>query len=234
MHCLMKKALIVFAKQPVPGQVKTRLTSLLSAAEAALLYQAFLEDALAQYRTLDVAVRLYLSSPPGPERPAYVPEGVTVKAQQGPDLGTRMKMALVDAFAAGYEQLVIIGTDHPTLPTTFIEQAFEALTERLSICIGPSDDGGYYLLGMNDLYSQLFDDMLYSHPEVFGETVQRASGTRAKLTILPTWYDVDTPEALQRLVADLEAMQQGAERTRAVVADLQKAYPELKADLVIP
>ena len=230
----MKKALIVFAKQPVPGQVKTRLTSLLTEAEAARLYQAFLEDALVQYGTLDVAVRLYISPPPGPERPAFVPEEVVVKAQQGEGLGERMLLAFVESFAAGHEQLVIIGTDHPTLPTVFIAQAFDALAERLSVCIGPSDDGGYYLLGMNDFYPQLFDDMLYSHPEVFGETVQRASGTRANLTILPTWYDVDTPEALQRLVADLGATPHGAERTRAVVADLQKAYPELKADTVIP
>ena len=229
----MKKALIVFAKQPVPGAVKTRLTSLLTSEEAARLYQAFLEDALAQYQALDVAVRLYLSPPPT-EHPLYVPEGVVVKAQRGEGLGERMLMAFVESFAAGHEQLVLIGTDHPTLPTAFIEHAFEALAERLSICIGPSDDGGYYLLGMNAFYPQLFEDMLYSHPEVFGETVQRASDTRAKLTILPTWYDVDTPETLLRLVADLERTTEGAERTRAVVADLQKTYPELKTGTVIP
>ncbi|HMB91748.1 MAG TPA: DUF2064 domain-containing protein, partial [Rhodothermales bacterium] len=127
-----------------------------------------------------------------------------------------------------------IGTDHPTLPTAFIEQAFDALEELLSICIGPSDDGGYYLLGMNDFYPQLFDDMLYSHPEVFGETMQRASGTRATLTILPIWYDIDTPESLRRLVADLAGKEGGAEQTRAVIADLQKVYAELRADTVIP
>lgn len=226
----MKKALIVFAKQPVPGQVKTRLTALLTEAEAARLYEAFLQDALAQYGALDADVRLYLSPPPGPGRPVYVPEGVSVKAQQGPGLGARMKIAFVETFAAGYEQLVVIGTDHPTLPTAFIEQAFQALQQPLSACIGPSDDGGYYLLGMNDFYPQLFHDMRYSHADVFAETVQRAAATRAALTILPLWYDVDTPESLHQLVVDLAKTDVGAVQTRAVVADLQKAYPEFILD----
>ncbi len=223
----MKKALIVFAKRPEPGTVKTRLTAALTPEEAARLYEAFLRDALIQYTALGVAVRLYLGPPAGPVSDGLIPEGVSVHLQQGPGLGARMKVAFVESFAAGYERLVIIGTDHPTLPSAYIDQAFDALPAPPSISIGPSDDGGFYLLGMNDFYPELFHDMRYSHDEVFAETLERARLTQAQLTILPPWYDVDTPDSLQRLISDLEDPAVEAPNTRRVIAELTAAYPAL-------
>ena len=223
----MKRALIVFAKRPEPGAVKTRLTATLTPEEAARLYEAFLRDALNQYQALDVGVRLYFNPPVAAVPANLIPEGVTLHEQQGPGLGARMKIAFVESFGAGYEKLVIIGTDHPTLPTAFIEKAFEALEEPSSITIGPSDDGGYYLLGMNDFYPEVFHDMRYSHADVFAQTVERAARTAAHLTLLPPWYDVDTPETLQRLVIDLNDPTVEAPHTRRVVAALLAVYPEL-------
>ncbi len=220
----MRQALIVFARIPRPGRVKTRLTTLLSAEEAATLYEAFLRDALDQYRALDADVRLYLSPPAAPLPDGLVPEGVTVRAQQGEGLGARMQQAFLDGFAAGYERLVIVGTDHPTLPTAYLEEAFRALARPLSVCIGPSEDGGYYLLGMNDFYPQLFAGMTYSHDEVFAQTLARIQTTRAALTVLPAWYDVDTPADLARLVRELDAASDdGLPRVRRVVAALHLA-----------
>ena len=220
-------ALIVFAKRPEPGAVKTRLTATLTPEEAARLYEAFLRDALSQYQGLDVDVRLYFSPPVEAIPEGLIPEGVSVHGQQGPGLGARMKIAFVESFAEGYERLVIIGTDHPTLPTAFIEQAFEALEQPFSICVGPSDDGGYYLLGMNDFYPEVFHDMRYSHADVFEQTLERAGRTAAHLTLLPPWYDVDTPDTLRRLVADLEDPALVAAHTRRVVAELLAVYPAL-------
>lgn len=222
-----QSALIVFAKRPTPGGVKTRLTPTLTPEDAARLYEAFLRDALIAYQALDVDVRLYVSPSPEPMPGTLMPEGVSLHEQQGPGLGARMKIAFVESFGAGYERLVIIGTDHPTLPTAFIEQAFDALATPGSICIGPSDDGGFYLIGMNDFYPELFHDMRYSHADVFAQTLERAGRTGARLAVLPPWYDVDTPDALRRLVADLDDPALDAAHTRRVVAALLAVYPAL-------
>ena len=208
-------ALIVFAKVPVPGQVKTRLVPPLTREEAAGLYAAMLGDALAAYAALGVAVRLYLA-PSNAALPAeLVPPGVTCHTQQGDGLGARMRRAFLETFLAGHQQAVIIGTDHPTLPVAFVETAFGALARAPGIAIGPSDDGGYYLLGMNSFYPQLFEGMTYSHADVFAHTLARAAQTDAALTILPAWYDVDDAATLARLRADLAADAALAPRTRA-------------------
>lgn len=212
-----RPALLVFAKRPEPGQVKTRLTPLLSEEAAAELYEAFLRDALAQYAEIEADVRLYLAPPHTTLPEGWVPPGVTRHEQRGDDLGSRMARAFLETFASGYERVVIIGTDHPTLPTPFVEAAFETLEEPLSIAIGPSADGGYYLLGMNEFYPQLFQEIVYSRPDVFERTVARAAETEAALTILPPWYDVDTPDTLYRLVAELGEEAEVAPRTRTVL-----------------
>lgn len=217
-------ALLVFAKRPEPGRVKTRLTELLTPEEAAGLYEAFLRDALRQYAALGADVRLYLAGGALPE--GLAPPGVSHHVQQGDGLGPRMLRAFVETFAAGYARAVIIGTDHPTLPSAFIEQAFAALAPPRAVCLGPSDDGGYYLLGMNDFFPELFEEMRYSHAGVFRETLARAAATDAALTILPPWYDVDTPEALGRLVRDLAATPGIAPATRAAVRALARRHPE--------
>lgn len=211
-------ALIVFAKVPKPGAVKTRLQTTLTPEQAAQLYEAFLADALAQYAALDVDVRLYLRGNVQALDADLVPEGVTVHPQRGSGLGERMWHAFIDTFAAGRERACVIGTDHPTLPSAFVDHAFSVLREPLSLCIGPSEDGGYYLLGMNDYYPQVFEEMIYSHGEVFAQTLARAERTRATVTVLPPWYDVDTADDLQRLTDELDDLPADqAPRTRAVL-----------------
>jgi glycosyltransferase A (GT-A) superfamily protein (DUF2064 family) len=90
-----------------------------------------------------------------------------------------------------------------------------------SLALGPSTDGGYYLLGMSTFYPQLFQDMEYSHGRVFAQTLTRAGQTNARLTILPPWYDVDEPQDLERLVDDLGDRPEQAPRTRDTVAALE-------------
>lgn len=224
-----RAALLVFARLPVPGEVKTRLLPALSGEEAARLYDAFLRDALDQYRALGADLRLYLAPPADPIPPDLAPDGVQVLVQHGPDLGARLLRAFVESFAAGYERLVVVGTDHPTLPAAFVEAAFDALAEPLSVCIGPSDDGGYYLLGMNELYPQLFQGMRFSRPDVFDETMARAAQTNAALTVLPPWYDVDTPATLLRLAQELASMPDPPPRTREAVARLADEHAWLRS-----
>ncbi|MEM1042915.1 MAG: TIGR04282 family arsenosugar biosynthesis glycosyltransferase [Bacteroidota bacterium] len=228
-----RAALLVFAKQPEPGAVKTRLTALLTPGEAADLYAAFLFDSLDAYRhlaeTVPLDVRLYLAPSARPAPEGFAPDGASVHAQRGDGLGARMLSAFVETFVAGYERVAVIGTDHPTLPLAFVARAFEELAAPLSVVLGPSDDGGYYLLGMNEVYPQLFQDMTYSHPHVFAETLDRAQATGAAVSVLPPWYDVDTPDALGRLAADLadgEAAH-APRRTRELLAILCEKYEAL-------
>ncbi len=217
----MDTALLVFAKVPRPGHVKTRLTPVLTPAEAAHLYEAFLYDALARYAQLDVDVQLYLA-PPRPETGLDdIPASISVHEQCGDGLGQRMQQAFQEVLANGYERAAVVGTDHPTLPPSFIRQSLTALTTDASICIGPSEDGGFYLLGMNAFYPELFEGMTYSHDAVFTDTLARVGTTDAQLTVLPRWYDVDTPADLERMLDDLTASDLPASRTRAAVRELE-------------
>ena len=228
----MTRALLVFAKVPKPGQVKTRLTPTLSPAEAARVYTAFLRDALRQYAQLDAAVRLYVAPPLPDDGLVGQPTDISVHEQEGEGLGARMRNALAESFDAGYEHLAVVGTDHPTLHLSFIEKGFDVLESEPSICIGPSADGGFYLLGMNAPFPRLFDDMSYSHDHVFVDTLERARTTGAAVTVLPEWYDVDTPGALRRMLGDLEQSTVEAPNTRRIVAtlNLNDRLPTTSAD----
>jgi rSAM/selenodomain-associated transferase 1 len=218
---VMDAALLVFAKAPRPGQVKTRLTPVLTPSEAARLYDAFLRDALQLYTELAAEVQLYLA-PPLPDEPlSGLPDSVSVFEQAGEGLGGRMKHAFHDTLDEGYNRVSVVGTDHPTLPLSFIRQSFGALDPSRSVCIGPSEDGGFYLLGMNAFYPQLFEGMSYSHERVFTDTLARVGTTDARLTVLPRWYDVDTPASLEQMIGDLEDEDVEAPRTRKAVQELQ-------------
>lgn len=223
----VRDALIVFAKRPRPGAVKTRLTALLTDAEAADLYAAFLDDALAAYRSLGAAVRLYLAGDDadlGWARERYG-DVATVHAQRGDGLGPRMQNAFLETFAAGHDRPVIIGTDHPTLPSAFVRLAFDELAAARGVVLGPSDDGGYYLMGMNHFFPSLFAGMTYSHEDVLAQTLERVPPEAAR-TLLPEWYDVDTPGALARLAREHDALPPDA-RTRGVLQALIGRYPSL-------
>ena len=217
----MDAALLVFAKVPRPGDVKTRLTPVLTPSEAARLYDAFLRDALQLYVELAADVRLYLAPPLPDEVLTGFPDSLSVFEQAGSGLGTRMKRAFRDTLDDGYGRVCVVGTDHPTLPLSFIRQSFAALQSSGAVCIGPSEDGGFYLLGMNAFYPQLFEGMSYSHDSVFTDTLARVGTTDARLTVLPRWYDVDTPAELERMLADLEANEMEAPHTRQMVQQLQ-------------
>lgn len=211
-------ALVVFAKVPAAGAVKTRLTPPLTPREAATLYQAFLTDALHAFTGLGVAVRLYLPPSEAAMPAGVVPAGVSVHAQRGEGLGARMEAALDETLAAGYARAVVIGTDHPTLPLGVVPEALEALRAPGTVAVGPSDDGGFYLLGIDRPRPELFARMTYSHPGVFEATCARAGS--GALRVLPRWYDVDDAESLARLEADVRAGVPVGPRTGAVLASL--------------
>lgn len=199
----MDRSLLLFAKVPRPGAVKTRLTPVLSPSEAARLYTAFLRDTVRKVRQLDADVRLYLAPPLPDDELEGVPSDVSIYDQRGDSLGPRMKYAFQETLDEGFEQVLLMGSDHPTLPLSFVRQGFRALRQDRAVCIGPTDDGGFYLIGMSAFYPQFFEEMSYSHSRVLSDTLARADRTDARITVLPRWYDVDTPQDLGRMCREL-------------------------------
>ena len=163
--------------------------------------------------------------------PVRMPPQIGSFRQEGGGLGSRMQHAFTQTFAAGYHRAVIVGTDHPSLPRTFIEEAFERLESDDDIVIGPAEDGGYYLLGMREAHPLLFEEMEYGHGTVFDETMQRIGKTAARAGVLQPWYDVDRPDDLKRLVRDLDASSGAAPRTHAILLDLCRKYAWLAGDV---
>ena len=217
----LKKALIVFAKRPVPGRVKTRLSPPLSPGEAAELYRCMLEDVLAKTAHLP-HIRKYLFYEGGADTGRYFAgtgTGMTCLPQQGNDLGERMAHAFRHVFAEGCGAVVIIGTDSPDLPVSFIDMAYELLKEGEAV-LGPSEDGGYYLLGMREMHAGLFHDIPWSSANVLQESLRKAEQEGITVSLLPPWHDVDTAEDLRR--PQLLDEENGAPLTRAFIGNWLK------------
>jgi len=200
-------ALCIVAKAPEAGQVKTRLCPPLSPAEAAELSRCFLLDKVAQVRQV---ARAEPSVAYAPEDAAAVFEalapGFTLLPQRGADLTARLLSVFGRIFADGCEAVIMIDSDTPTLPTGILERAVTlAASGEHDLVLGPSDDGGYYLIGLRRLQPELFEGMRWSTPTVLEETERRARVLGLSSTRLSAWYDVDTATDLARLQADLAA-----------------------------
>ncbi len=212
----LKKALIIFAKCPVPGQVKTRLAPLLSPAESAELYRCMLEDTVAKAASLDGVDKFlfYEGEAAVPHYFEQAPHGMPLVLQEGETLGERMAAAFRQIFAAGFGTAVIIGTDSPDLPVSYIEKAYGLLEGgETDAVFGPSADGGYYLLGMRALHTALFHEIPWSSADVLRESLRQADEAGLKVSLLPPWHDVDLPEDLAR--PELVDENNGAPLTRA-------------------
>lgn len=220
----LKKALIVFAKRPAPGRVKTRLSPPLSPEEAAGLYRCMLLDILAKAATL-AGVEKHVYYEPDEAAAAFFAETAPTMArapQEGNDLGERMANAFAELFAAGYGRVAIIGTDLPDLPMGYIEEAFRRLESgEIDAVFGPSEDGGYYLLAMRELRGELFRDVPWSSGEVLEKSLAMAEAAGVRVSLLPVWHDVDTADDLNR--PELLDMENGAPRTREFIMSRLKA-----------
>ena len=203
---------IVFAKNPVPNQVKTRLRPALSPEQAAGLYRAFLIDwcsALSKLPTNDLVIAY---APPDSlhELRALIGERATFIPQADSGLGERLISASQWACERNYRKFLLVGSDSPTLPMAYIEGAVELLESR-DVVIGPSTDGGYYLIGFSKTGADrtipsIFQDIAWSTERVLRQTLENVDSIGARLGLLPPWYDVDTPPDLRFLRDHLSAM----------------------------
>lgn len=192
----MKRVLAIFAKTPVPGRVKTRLSPPLSPTESADLYRCMLLDTIARVRALNVDTVIFYEG----DRVFFesaAPHALLVH-QHPAGLGRRLEEACDELTAMGYGARVIIGTDAPDLPLDYLLQAFQRLEAGADAVFGPATDGGYYLVALRDSYAQLFTDIPWSSELVLETSIKRAQSSGFTASLLPTWYDVDSFEDLQR------------------------------------
>lgn len=199
-------ALIIFAKAPIPGTVKTRLCPPLTADEAASLHGSLVLDAIERAKDLPGAT-LYLAGAPDLGHPFFkTVEGryrVRLLAQRGEDLGARMLQALKEAFALGHEPVLLTGTDLPSLPRVHLKAALEEVTVH-DLVLGPTEDGGYYLIGLrryiSNLCPTLFEGIPWSTPSVLAETRKKAEAAGLTMSLLPACRDLDDLDDLKAFI----------------------------------
>src|SRR5205809_3375403 len=216
-------ALAVMTKAPQAGRVKTRLVPPLTPEEAAELNKCFLRDtaavissvcsrrpvgdAHASHSEAATAARgIAVYTPVGAES-AYtdvLPADFSLLPQRGDEFGERLYFAVEDLFKCGFGSVCLIDSDSPTVPAENFEQAVELLgTSEDRVVLGPSDDGGYYLIGMKKPHRHLFEQIDWSTERVLNQTMQRATEIGIEVKLLPTGYDVDDGASLSRLCNEL-------------------------------
>jgi rSAM/selenodomain-associated transferase 1 len=213
-------ALVVFAKAPRVGAVKTRLCPPLSPVAAARLYRCFLLDTLDRVQAVRGVTPAVAYAPRGARAFfAAARPGMLLVPQGGGDLGVRMARVVEDLFARGYAAVVIVGADSPTLPLRHLRAAIRLLGSAAADgVIGPSEDGGYYLIGLRAPCPALFAGVSWSSTRVLTQTLVKARRACRRLRVLPAWYDVDTVADLHRLARELRRTRERAPRTRRWLA----------------
>ncbi|MDQ6655618.1 MAG: TIGR04282 family arsenosugar biosynthesis glycosyltransferase [Verrucomicrobiota bacterium] len=202
-------ALGVMTKVPRPGRVKTRLTPPLTPEEAAALNTCFLRDttnAISSAAAEGLARGVGVYTPVG-EESAYIgilPDDFELIPQRGDLFGERLTLASEDLLSAGFDSFCLIDSDSPTVPPHAYAEAARLLAAPGDrIVFGPSDDGGYYLIGMRQLHRRLFEEIDWSTERVAEQTIDRAREIGVAVELLPTWYDVDDRATLRRLCDEL-------------------------------
>jgi uncharacterized protein len=197
----MEEAVVLMAKAPIPGRVKTRLCPPLDPRQSAGLYACMLEDTAGEISALTRVSRYLFLDPPGSE---YSPRGVPFSAferfpQRGRDLGDRMRVAAATAFRNGARRVAIVGADCPALSAERVRQAFRELSAGASVVFGPSADGGYYLVGLSSPDDRLFRGITWSAPDVLRNAAARCRVLSTPFTFLTPERDVDTGDDLVAL-----------------------------------
>ncbi len=197
--------LLIFAKEPRPGRVKTRLAERIGTVPAAGIYSILLDWVVRRCQSSAKRWRTVVCLTPDDavaRSDRFLPAGLPVCRQGDGDLGERLERAFAEAWARGARHAVAIGTDCPDLSETDITGAFAAL-EGVDVALGPAVDGGYYLIGLrasepNSL--RLFRDVDWSTERVYAQTLRRAAAEKLRVGELPTRRDIDTLDDLTVLL----------------------------------
>jgi rSAM/selenodomain-associated transferase 1 len=197
----MKRAIIIMAKVPSSGNVKTRLQPFLSLEECAALSEAFLQDAVSKAKTVcENVILAYSPNEKINDLKKVLPFQNVFVEQTGMDLGEKMFNAFKFVFETeNADSVVMTGTDSPTFPFDFIEQAFEFLETNSDMVLGKTEDGGFYLIGLRKLEKEIFENVRWSSPDTFEQIFENIHRLNLHLREVPSWYDVDEPEDYKKL-----------------------------------
>jgi rSAM/selenodomain-associated transferase 1 len=194
------------AKRPAVGQAKSRLSPTLTHSEAAALYEALLLDTIELASDLEgVQLAIAITPPSAADyfRRISPPETLLLPVA-GADIGDCLNQALTRLLTDGYAQALALNSDGPTLPIAILRQGCAELEKpEIDVVLGPSEDGGYYLIGIKQPHPELFERVSWSTSKVTNQTLAKAEALGLEVAQLPPWYDVDTPAELDRLRAEL-------------------------------
>lgn len=196
----MRNALILMTRVPIPGKTKTRLETHLTPEQCAMLHTCFIKDIYKTAKKVNADVYIYYT----PERHQYLMRAILgEKAELRPqidgNLGDRMANAINQCLDMGYEKCVLIGTDIPTISELVLSRAFNAL-DSSEVVIGPTIDGGYYLIGMKKPHAEVFNDTFYGVNTVYKSTLYRMETLGIKYSQVDEWYDIDTYMDLKYMI----------------------------------
>jgi rSAM/selenodomain-associated transferase 1 len=218
------KHLGVFVRVPEPGKVKTRLVPPLSGEDACRLYTAFVHDLFERLgRLRKIRGTVFYAGDELGSLSTIIPKSYAMVRQEGATLGDRLQAAFDDLLSGENRTAIVIGSDSPDIPIQYIKRAFLKLKHK-DVVLGPASDGGYYLVGLKTPAPDIFDEVEWGGPLVFQQTLERVKSQNLTLSLLPLWYDVDTPGTLQLLADMIDARR--VERsgrlmaTEAVLSDL--------------
>ncbi len=201
---MKSKAVIVFVKAPIAGRVKTRLIPLLGAVDAAQFYRCMAMDTLSVLQGLsDTELYVAWDGPIDSAEPFWgsrSPSFLQRFPQVGEGLGERLNHAFSNVFGKQHHKVIAIGSDLPSLSAPLIRDAFSSL-ESAAVVIGPSFDGGYYLIGLTRPVPGLFQNIAWSTPKVLEQTKATLARIGLPLRLLSTYRDVDTSDDFQSLVS---------------------------------
>ena len=214
----MRRAVLVLTRLPQPGQAKTRLIPRLGAEGAAELQRCMLLDVLDLLASLPATETVVAYTPPkdGQELRSLVQRPLLLLPQRWESLGERMAEAIADVFSLGFRPVVAVGSDLPTLSLSAVEATFLLLEEPTAdVVLGPTPDGGYYLMGLIQPQPELLTEVSMGHAGVLAETRSRAQASGLQVALVAPGSDVDTPKDLLRLQEELAAYPPNAgQRTR--------------------
>ena len=213
----------VMGKYWQAGAVKTRLARHLGADSASQLYRVFLTTLLRRFATMgDTRWLVYTPAAKGPAFRSLALGQWQLTAQSSGDLGARMQAFFDHAFATGARQVVLIGSDSPSLPAAYVEQAFAQLAQHPMV-FGPSTDGGFYLIGATRAMPRILDGIPWSTPDVLRQVSARLAQSETSYSLLPNWYDIDEYRHLLQLDRELQESEDLADELRQLANAVHEA-----------
>ena len=212
-------ALTIMTKAPRAGNVKTRLVPPLTPEEAAALNICFLRDTAAAISKVRAGARgIGCYTPLGSESVyrEIFPANFQLIPQRGHSFGERLILATEDLLKIGFHSVCLIDSDSPTVPPTIFAEAIKVLAApNDKVVLGPSEDGGYYLIGLQNAHRRMFEEVEWSTERVFAQTMERAVDLGLEVHLLPAWYDVDDHATLNRLCEELLSPNESAVESAA-------------------